>query len=146
MSSYLPPFRRVLEGAPAGWKDTARKMRASQPTFVDQLRGTGRVIRREGLAGGMSPFKIRRASKQVRQERLMGSGAVGGDRNWRAPVHATLDNGRPITISYGTGSRRGEYLVADGHVSFNSFYSKASAQRHDHFKNGKIVKDRGASS
>lgn len=135
-----------------GIKDTVGKAskdyRDAQPTFTDTLRGYGRVLRRDGLAGGMSPFKIRKAAKQVRAERAFGSGdeRSGGNRNWTPPVHATTSNGRPITVSFGRGARSGDYLVADGHVGMSSFYSVAKAQGHDHFAGGRIVKDRGASS
>ena len=124
----------------------ARKGVASQPSMMDIVRGTTRSVRTTGLVHGTNPFAVRKYAKQVKSEREFGSGSSGGGRNWTAPVHASLDNGRPITISFGIGNRAGHYLVADGHVTMQSFYDKANEQRHDHFKNGKILGDRRAST
>jgi len=56
-------------GIIVGIRDEMKKRRKAQPTVGDQLKGLGRVIRQDGLAGGMSPLAIRRAAKQVRDER-----------------------------------------------------------------------------
>lgn len=121
-----------------GWREWAAEKKATQPTFLDQVRGSGRVIRHQGLAGGMSPLAIRRAAKQVRAERVaregFGTGGVGGDRNWTSPVHGTTRDGRAVTVSFGTGSRRGQTLICDGHVDMRTFYEKRrDGKGHDHY-------------
>lgn len=47
----------------------------NQPTLGDQLRGYGRALRQGGLVAGMSPIALRRAAKEVRDERLAREGA-----------------------------------------------------------------------
>lgn len=122
-----------------GWKEWAAEKREAQPTFLDQVQGMGRVVRHEGLAGGMSPLAIRRAAKQVRSERgsrqRFGAGdGTGGDRNWTSPVHGTTRDGRPVTVSFGQGPRAGETLICDGHVDMATFYNKrVGGKGHDHY-------------
>ncbi len=86
-----------------GLKDWAAKKKAEQPTFLDQVRGTGRVIRQQGLAGGMSPLAIRRAGKQVKAERMARETSRSGGWNskYSSSTNTTevmLDkNGNPTT-------------------------------------------------
>jgi hypothetical protein len=55
--------------------NAARRKRASQPGLVDQVRGMGRVVRRQGLTGAMNPFAIYSAGKEVKAER----GGIGAN-------------------------------------------------------------------
>lgn len=50
-------------------KDIRAQNKAKQPTATETLQGFGRVLRSQGLAGGMSPLAIRREAKQVAAER-----------------------------------------------------------------------------
>ena len=119
------------------------------PKLQDGLIGAMRSIR-NGTA--MSFWATNKEIRRARDERVRREGfgageeGFGGDNSWTPPVYATLDNGRPITISYGRGSRKGHYLVADGHIPFGIFYNTAAEQGHDHFRDGTIIADRGASS
>lgn len=69
-----------------------------------------------------------------------GDGTVGGDRKWLPPVYALMaSDGRPVTISFGRGSRSGESLVADGHIGMKEFYQRGRVG-HDHFlKDGRVA-------
>ncbi len=119
-----------------GWREWAAEKKAAQPTALDQLRGAGRVIRQQGLAGGMSPLAIRRAAKGVRAERGFGTGeGSGGNSGWTSPVHGTTLDGRPVTVSFGTGARTaGHTLICDGHVDMRTFYDKRhDGKGHDHY-------------
>lgn len=146
-----------------GLNDWANKRRGMAPSPMDAVRGFGRAIRNEGLNGGMSPLRQRAYAKQVKAERLasgnlsdkerrllgitdsFGNGEVPEKSNFTGPVHATTRDGRQITIAYRKGNQR-EYLVADGHVGYDSFYAKAKHKSHDHFVDGAIVADRNAST
>lgn len=95
---------------------------------------------------GMNPAAGMKEIAAVHDERMrrernnaFGNGQIGGDqRNWQPPFHATTKDGRPVTVSFGKGSRTGNTLICDGHVDFSTFYGNRSLQivkGHDHFLN-----------
>lgn len=90
--------------------------------------------------------RARRAAEAARND-AFGNGEIGGDRNWAPPIHCTTADGRPVTVSFGTGSRQGQTLACDGHVNMTQFYGNAKAGKgHDHyFVDGTIASkaDRG---
>jgi hypothetical protein len=56
-------------------------------------------------------------------------GHAGG---WLKPIHGFID-GRPVTASFGWGSKENETLLADGHMSFGAFMQ---SDNHNHYGNG----------
>lgn len=78
-----------------------------------------------------------------REDSNFGNGEVGGDNRWTSPVHASTEDGRDVTVSFGKNSRDGHTLISKGHVSGDRFYS---SKGHDHFgPNGESYGDRSAS-
>jgi hypothetical protein len=55
----------------------------------------------------------------------------GGDRSFESPIHATDEEGRDITVSFGRNGTRyeGQTLIADGHLTADEFYKTVG---HDH--------------
>jgi hypothetical protein len=111
-------------------------VRFNPPSFGDNLKGTWRsLISGTGMRPGMTWRHVRNAQAEREQKQAFGTGEVGGDRSWTQPVHATTQDGRPVTISFGKGSREGQTLVCDGHVNRDTFYqlAKDGKKGHDHY-------------
>ena len=92
---------------------------------------------------------LRKCVRRAYDERCFGDGEVYDNRRFDAPIHATTVDGRNITIAFGKNgtNRAGHILVADGHVSGNSFYGNVRPKGHDHLdSNGVFHADRGRSS
>lgn len=103
----------------------------SKPTNADGFKG---AMRSMGRGKSKSPWAVAKEIKQAQAEREFGNGEVRGDRNWTPPVYGSTRDGRLVTISFGRGSRTGQTLVCDGHVSMKVFYaSNKPGQGHDHY-------------
>lgn len=94
-------------------------------------------------------MSARKCVRAAYDERCFGDGEVYDNRMFDAPIHATTEDGRRITVAFGkpgTG-RAGHMLVADGHVSGSSFYGNTRPKGHDHLgPDGVLHADRGRSS
>lgn len=116
------------------------------PNLRDNLVGAFRSMR-NGTA--MNPLATIKEIKQAENERMFGNGEVDGNNNWTPPVHGSTRDGRAVTVSFGLGSRNGETLICDGHVSRERFWGsrkKHVPKGHDHYlSNGTIASknDRG---
>ena len=53
--------------------------------------------------------------------------------NWSPPMGGSDANGNPVTVSFGTGPRDGETLIADGDQSESDFRNSSN---HDHYGSG----------
>jgi hypothetical protein len=107
-------------------------------TVGDWFRGAGASLRNGTAMNPLATQGLVNAAHDERmgqmREELMGTGSVGGDRNWTPPVHGTTASGRPVTVSFGRGTREGQTLICDGHVGFDEFYRKSkSGKKHDHY-------------
>lgn len=93
-------------------------------------------------------MSARKCVQAAYDERCFGNGEVYDNRTFNAPIHATTEGGRAITIAFGKDgtSRAGQILVADGHVSGSSFYGNCRPKGHDHLgPDGVFHADRGRS-
>jgi hypothetical protein len=89
----------------------------------------------------MNPLATKREIEAARGERLteeeysqFGDGETAGSRNWDPPVYATTADGHQVTVSFGRGTRKGQTLICDGHVSMSTFYKSSKAGKgHDHY-------------
>ena len=117
-------------------------------TFGDFVRGAVASIR-DG--NGMNPLQTQRYVNRAHDVRTFGDGESHDNRTFDAPVHATTEDGRPITIAFGKPgtSRANQILIADGHLSAEVFYKNGRSRDkgHDHLtSDGVFIADRGRSS
>lgn len=61
--------------------------------------------------------------------------------NWSEPAGGCDQDGNPITVSFGSGPRSGETLMADGDRSESNFMNHG----HDHYGSGNGPNDNGTS-
>lgn len=87
------------------FKELRDHLKESRPSTMDQIRGTGRAIRKGGLAGGMSPLAIRREAKQVKRERSAyeAKASLGRDGYFSKYQRGRIDvledkNGMPTSV------------------------------------------------
>ena len=118
-------------------------------TLGDTLLGMVRsLFNGTGMNQGATMREIRAAHDERQRRQQFGTGApgAGGDRSWEPPFHATTRDGRPVTVSFGRGSRTGQTLICDGHVDFHTFYNDKKTRvvkGHDHYlKDGSFGADR----
>lgn len=109
----------------------------------DWVKGAAQSIR-NGTAG--NPLATQRlvnaaADQRAGRETGFGTGEVGGDANWTAPVWGATLAGSPVTIAFGKGTRAGDTLICDGHVQMSEFYAnRKTGLGHDHYTvGGKIA-------
>lgn len=118
------------------------------PSLFDMWRGQWRAMR-HGTGNGWNPFENYAFAKQVQQEREAKANAHAAAQRgthkggWHPSQHGFID-GRPVTFALGWGTREGETMLADGHLSPEEFRNHAD---HNHYGSGKgpndNVKDRG---
>ena len=104
----------------------------------DQVRGSIKYGPSTSYRHNKAAMDAARAEREEREARYadrFGAGEAYGDRNWSEPLHATTQDGRPVTVSFGRGPRTGETLICDGHVSAQQFYErgKDGLKGHDHY-------------
>lgn len=137
----VPPSGSVSYALPQNdtWKGTAL-MAMRRPNLEDNLKGAWRAIKNGSVIkfGGVWTETMKAHDERIKHEernKAMGTGEVGGGRNWSPPVHATTQDGRPVTVSFGQGSREGDTLIADGHVDFDTFYERRrdGLKGHNHY-------------
>lgn len=106
-------------------------------TLGDALLGMLRsLFNGTGMNHGATMRQINAAHDERERRQKFGTGASGGDSSWEPPFHATTRDGRPVTVSFGKGSRKGQTLICDGHVDFHTFYNDKRTRvvkGHDHF-------------
>ncbi len=97
----------------------------------------GRRRSSKGLSGlALTDFLDSEKAGRDLEDEKFGSGEVGGDRHWEAPVHGATTDGTEVTVSFGRedSGREGETLLADGHAqSLGEFYGPGGNKQHDHY-------------
>jgi hypothetical protein len=78
-----------------------------------------------------------------RARRSSGSRGRGGHRgDWSTPVHGWID-GRPVTASFGQGTKEGHTQLVDGHVDIATFWQRSDRNHYGSGNGaGANVKDR----
>lgn len=109
-------------------------------SFKNLMLGCLDAFRAQDTLHSYDYVMARQEQDNARYATSPGSGHRGG---FGEIQHGTVD-GHKVTFAKGWGSKEGETLIADGHITAKRFFSgEGQLRRHDHFGSGKGPNNNG---